>query len=122
MNIILFRIEESLVFVNISTFKTYIRQIKEKIKNKSLDIKIIIIDFSCCNRIDANAIHMFFDLIEEFNSDNILLLFSNLNNNVSFLMKKSGLIDFHGKNYFFQNLNEVFNHIEKVNFFRKIYK
>ncbi|MCE7792996.1 solute carrier family 26 protein [Salipaludibacillus sp. CUR1] len=80
------RIDSSLYFAN----APYLEEKLIKMKGNLNGVKRVILDFRGVNYIDATAIHSLEDIIEEYQSDQIPVVFTNIKDAVQDKFKKAG--------------------------------
>ena len=102
-NILIFRMDAPLTFINVQYFIDYIEEaISEKPK-----VDTLIMDFRPINHIDATAAQGVNDLLDYLNEKNIKLLLCDIVGPVRDSLYKTNLIDKIGKSNIFLDLNEA---------------
>lgn len=93
-NTIIVRIDSSLYFANIEFMK-------EKLEELELEsgklLEQVIIDATGINDVDSSALHALKDVVDEYHSRDIQVIFANVKGPVRDIFKRSGLIDLVGE-------------------------
>ena len=108
--IILFRIDSSLYFANVSYLKDRIYQL---LYQREDDVQHFIIDASGINEIDSTADAALFEITENFSLVGVELYFVNVKGRVRDFMQKSGFYDYLGEDKFFFSKIDAINSLEK---------
>ncbi|AEL24213.1 SulP family inorganic anion transporter [Cyclobacterium marinum] len=106
-NILIIRFDAQLYFGNREYFK---KELQNQLEQKGKELKFIILNAEAINYIDSSAIHMLRQLIQELNSKGIKLLVAGAIGPARDIFYSSGLIDAIGKDNFFVQTNEAFEH------------
>ncbi|MGB5693251.1 MAG: solute carrier family 26 protein [Flavobacteriaceae bacterium] len=119
--ILTLRFDSQLYFGNKDYFKKTLMRLAEE---KGEGLRAIIIKAEPINYIDSSAVFMLENLIEEFNQQNIKILFSNVIGPTRDIIYKSGLLEKIGKENFFVNTIEAYEYVideaPKTEFQRRI--
>ncbi|MCZ6831297.1 MAG: sulfate permease [Gammaproteobacteria bacterium] len=96
--IVIFRLDSSLYFANVSYLKDRIYQL---IYHRQDDVRCFIIDASSINEIDSSADTALFEIAEDFRNSGIELYFTNVKGRVKDFMQTSGFYQALGDDHFF---------------------
>lgn len=105
--LIIFRIDASLYFANVSYLK---ERIEESISERKDKIRAFIFDASSINEIDSSADIALQEIADAFASKGIALYFTNVKGPVRDMMKRSGLYDKLGEDHFFFSKKSAVRH------------
>ncbi|SES33697.1 SulP family inorganic anion transporter [Salipaludibacillus aurantiacus] len=106
---VIVRIDSSLYFAN----APYLDEKLNKMKGNLNGVKRIILDFRGVNYIDATAIHSLEDIIEEYHSDQISVVFTNIKDAVQDKFKKAGWEKKWGQPYQYTSIEHALTSIEE---------
>ena len=110
--LIIFRIDASLYFANVSYLKD---KIYESIEQRKSPVKALIIDASSINEIDAPAAEALLEIAEDLALRNIELYFTNVKGLVRDIMRRAGLYQKLGSDHFFFSKKDAVRHFLKEN-------
>lgn len=104
--IIIFRIDSSLYFANVSYLKDRIYQL---VYQRHGDVQCFIIDASSINEVDSSADAALFEIAEDFRSSGVELYFTNVKGRVRDFMQETGFYQALGADHFFYSKREAVN-------------
>lgn len=105
--LVIFRIDASLYFANVSYLQD---KIYESIEQRKSPVKALIIDASSINEIDAPAAEALVEIAEDLVAQNIELYFTNVKGPVRDIMKRAGLYQKLGRDHFFFSKKDAVRH------------
>lgn len=103
-NTIIVRIDASLYFANIPYMKEKLEELEME-SGKNLDQ--VIIDAIGINEVDASALHALKELVDDYQSRDIDVIFAGVKGPVRDAFKRSGLDDIIGPEHFYLNIPEA---------------
>jgi SulP family sulfate permease len=109
-NTIIVRIDSSLYFANIEFMKEKLEELEIQ-SGKTLEQ--VIIDATGINDVDSSALHALEEVIEEYHSRDIQVIFANVKGPVRDIFKRSGLVDLVGEDNFYLDINKAVADLEK---------
>lgn len=107
---IIVRIDSPLYFANVEYFKEKLEELEIE-SGKVLEQ--VIIDATGINYVDSSALHALKDIIDEYGSRDIEVLFTNVKGPVRDIFRRSGLVELVGENNFYLNINEAVLDLDK---------
>jgi SulP family sulfate permease len=107
---IIVRIDASLYFANIPYMKEKLEELEAE---SGKNLEHVIIDAIGINEVDASALHAIQELVEEYKTRNISMIFSGVKGPVRDLFKKSELDDVIGSKHFYLNINGAVESLPK---------
>ncbi len=108
-DLLIVRFDAQLYFANISFFKEMIDELATK---QGKNLKAIIINAESINRVDSSALHLLEDLLREYRSRGIEMLFTNVIGPVRDAFSRSHLIEKIGKQNFFMNIADAVEYFD----------
>lgn len=102
--VLIYRFDAQLFFANVNYFKDKLYDYERIKKNK---LNLLIIDGESINNIDSTALHALEEIIIDFNSRNIEVLFTGIKGPVRDKMIKSGFMKQANENHFFMSIQEA---------------
>ncbi len=109
--VIIFRIDASLYFANVTYLKD---KIYEAIAEREDKIHAFLIDASTTNEVDTSAITCLQEILYEFRETGIELYFTNVRGRIRDAMRLSGFADQLGEEHFFFSKTAAVKHIEAL--------
>ncbi len=109
--VIIFRIDSSLYFANVTYLKD---KIYEAIAQREDKIHAFLIDASTTNEVDTSAITCLQEIAYEFKQTGIELYFTNVRGRIRDTMRRSGFADQLGDKHFFFSKTAAIKHIETL--------
>lgn len=110
--VIMFRIDASLYFANVTYLKD---KIYEAIAERDDTIHSFLIDASTTNEVDTSAMTCLQEIAYEFKQTGIELYFTNVRGRIRDTMRHSGFLDQLGEDHFFYSKTAGVKHIEGLN-------
>ncbi len=110
--VIIFRIDASLYFANVTYLKD---KIYEAVAERQDPIHSFLIDASTTNEVDTSAITCLQEIAYEFKQTGIELYFSNVRGRIRDTMRRSGFLQQLGEDHFFYSKTAAIKHIEALN-------
>ena len=101
--VVIFRMDSSLYFANVSHFKERIRNIRQA----EDQLRALVLNFFPVNRIDSSAAHMLMELVSNLQTNGAKVYFVGVKGPVLDLMKKAGLTDLIGHDMFFLEVHDA---------------
>lgn len=108
-NTIIVRIDASLYFANIPYMKEKLEELEIE-SGKNLDQ--VIIDAIGINEVDASALHALKELVDEYQSRDIDVIFAGVKGPVRDIFRRSGLDDIIGPEHFYLNIPKAVESLE----------
>lgn len=108
-NTIIVRIDASLYFANISYMKEKLEELEIE-SGKNLDQ--VIIDAIGINEVDASALHALKELVDEYQSRDIDVIFAGVKGSVRDIFRRSDLDDIIGPEHFYLNIPNAVESLE----------
>lgn len=103
-NTIIVRIDSTLYFANIEFMKEKLEELEiESEKN----LEQVILDATGINEVDSSALHALKEVIDEYHSRDIRVIFANVKGPVRDIFKRSGLVDLIGEENFYLDINKA---------------
>ena len=102
--VLIYRFDAQLFFANVNYFKDKLYDYERIKKNK---LNLLIIDGESINNIDSTALHALEEIIIDFNSRNIEVLFTGIKGPVRDKMIKSGFMKQANENHFYMSIQEA---------------
>lgn len=102
--ILIMRFDAQLYFANINYFKDNLYALSKK---KCDALKLIIIDCEAMNNMDSSAVHAIDDLMDDYNSRGIEVVFSGVKGPVRDALEKGHLTGKIGEDHFFMSIQEA---------------
>jgi len=120
--ILILRIEESLYFANVEQIKEMLKRIQDfgshlahpTDKRGSTQLKAIVIHAKNIAEIDASAIQVLLEMIEDYQKQNIFVCFVKLRASLKNIFVESGIIDSLGGDRLFESNDEAVSYIQKL--------
>jgi len=109
-DLLIYRFDAQLYFANTNFFKD---SLEEFVSQKGADLKTIILCFNSINNLDSSAVHMLEELIEDYKSQGITLLFTGVKGPLRDVMEKSNLIEKVGASNFFMGIQAAVDCMDK---------
>jgi hypothetical protein len=105
-NVFICRIGSSMYFANASYIKDTLVQYVTDLQDVN-PIKYIILEMTPVVSIDSTAVHIIEDVLTEFNSRGVQLAFAMVGNRVERTMKKAGMQEHIGEDWFFPTVHDA---------------
>lgn len=101
--LLIFRFGSSLIFPNANYFRS---SLKQKIKESTDPVKMVLIDAETINLIDSTALETLKKLKQELDKDHIILGWARLRDSLYREMQRSGLRQEIGESYFYERITD----------------
>lgn len=108
-DVLIYRFDSQLFFANTEFFKDRLYDFE---RQKGNSLKALIIDGESINNIDSTAIHAFEEIVDDFNSREIDVLFTGIKGPVRDKLKTSGFIKKVHEDHFFLSIQEAMDYYE----------
>ena len=102
--ILIYRFDAQLFFANVNYFRDKLYDYESIKKDK---LNLLIIDGESINNIDSTALHALEEIIIDFNSRNVEVLFTGIKGPVRDKMIKSGFVEKANEDHFFMSIQEA---------------
>lgn len=109
-NTIIVRIDSTLYFANIEYMKKKLEELEIE-SEKHLDH--VILDATGINEVDSSALHALKEVIDEYHSRDIQVIFANVKGPVRDIFRRSGLVDLVGEENFYLDINKAVADLEQ---------
>ncbi len=109
-NTIIVRIDSSLYFANIEYMKERLEEL-EIVSGKTLEQ--VIIDANGINIVDSSGLHALKQVIDEYYSRDIEVIFANVKGPVRDIFRRSGIVDIVGEDNFYLTINKAVEDLEQ---------
>ena len=109
-NTIIVRIDSSLYFANVEYMKKKLAELEVE-SGKVLEQ--VIIDANGINEVDSSALHALKELIDEYYSRDIDVIFASVKGPVRDIFKRSGITDIVGEDNFYVDINEAVSSLDE---------
>jgi len=109
-DILIIRFDAQLYFANITYFQEAIEQL---VLSKGTKLQTIILNFEGVNNMDSTAIHALEDLVKEYRSQGLKVLFTDVKGPVRDAMEKADLTKKIGKENCFFNIAKAIEYLDK---------
>lgn len=106
--ILVARIDESLHFTNIRQLKELLQKIEQRGRTP---LKAIIVDASNIPEVDANALQILIEIVEQWKRKSVLVCFVKLRPTINMFFIRSGLMDSIGYDRIFQQRSEALKYV-----------
>jgi MFS superfamily sulfate permease-like transporter len=119
--VVIVRIDERLYFANIEQIKDMFKRIEQFGKHtahptdtkEETPVKAIVVNARNISKMDASAIHTFYEMMQEYHKNNIFVCFAKLHPNLKVPFLNSGIIDSVGGNRVFPSVSDAIKYINK---------
>jgi len=109
-NTIIVRIDSTLYFANVEYMKEKLEEL-EIVSEKNLEQ--VILDANGINEVDSSALHALKELIDEYHSRDINVIFANVKGPVRDLFRRSGLVELLGEENFYLDINKAVSDLDE---------
>jgi len=109
-NTIIVRIDSTLYFANVEYMKEKLEEL-EIVSQKNLEQ--VILDANGINEVDSSALHALKELIDEYHSRDINVIFANVKGPVRDLFRRSGLVELLGEENFYLDINKAVSDLDE---------
>lgn len=106
--LLIVRLDAQLFFANTVFFQ---KKLKEMAKKKNR-LKAIVLNAEGINGMDSSAAHMLCDMVENYRQNGVQFYLANVKGPIRDRLKRSDLVNFIGKEYFYLSVNEAVDKIK----------
>ncbi len=110
VELLIMRFDAQLYFANINFFKDNLYRLSQR---KSDTLKLIVIDCEAMNNMDSSAVHAIEELMDDYNSKGIEVVFSGVKGPVRDALEKGQLKRKIGEDHFFMSIQEAVDCYDK---------
>ena len=103
-DLLIMRFDAQLYFANVNYFKDSLYEMSMK---KCDTLRLIIIDCEAMNNMDSSAVHAIDELMDDYNSRNIEVVFSGVKGPIRDALEKGKLVGRIGNDHFFMSIQEA---------------
>jgi len=109
-DVLIVRFDAQLYFANVTFFKD---TLEELILQKGEKLKTVIIDCESMNNLDSSGVHTLIEVIDDYSSKKIAIIFSGVKGPVRDAMEKGGIINKIGFESCFMSIQEAVDYHEE---------
>lgn len=108
-DVLIVRFDAQLYFANVTFFKD---TLEELVLEKGGKLKLIVIDCESMNNLDSSGVHALIDVIDDYTSKKIEVVFTGVKGPVRDIMERGGVIDKIGYENYFLSIQEAIDFYE----------